>query len=518
MKKLICLLLTLALALSCTSALAKVEYSLLEKWQRQVDFGNGIKGTLTLNASGQAAWVQLLAPLADVPIELRAIHDGGAFQYRAYVEKDESMLGLTQLYGDGQTVYLKSELLPDTLLSLPIGGDALNTLAGATAQENPTLYSTMLNLLNIPQTTWDSKWIPALEPYETAIDMWLENYASAPSVLRGEDGSATVLVRYDVPAQAVKAEMKGLWANVLQDGTLLPLLQGEMNQNQQETYLDGNWQYYYNQVIDALPLEGSVILEREMTAKGDTLRTDMVFPLANGGWNSLAVHQTGESTTVSLLGTDKELAFELTKKASSESSASYAGKLRYVPADKAQKALAVAFTLAETKAASVDEDTRSHDITNWTLTISPDGEHVGEGWQEITPMELALQLHLHSKSQQSNPVTVDVDANVKLPDAKLAVNLHLITRSKWVMDTLPTDGAADVTTLSTEEVTQKLTDLGLNGLTVIQRMNQESTAEEQTAEPTDTAEPSVAPTDEAEPSAAPADTSEPSAEPTEGAK
>ncbi len=499
MKKLICLLLSMALVLACTPAMAKVEYTLLEKWQRQVDFGNGIKGTLKLNMSGQADWAALLAPLNGVPIELRAIHDGSSFQYRAYVEKGEELLGLTQLYGDGQAVYLKSDLLPDVLLTLPTGGDVLNTLAGVTEKENPSLYSAMLSLLNVPQTSWESKWVPALAPYETAVELWLEGYASSPSVLRSEDGSATVLVRYDLPADALKAEMKALWANVLQDATLLPLLQGETNQAQQQAYLDSNWLYYYEQIIDALPLEGSVILEREMTAKGDALRTDMTFPLAWNGWNSLTIHQAGKVTSIDLQGAGKQLAFETTQTAGSEDFAAYEGKLRYEPDDKEQKAIALAFTLAETKASSVDEDTRSHDRTTWAVTIKPDEEHNGEGWQEIQPAEVTLQLHMHSKSQQSNPVTVDVDASVKLADAALDISLHLITRSKWVMDTLPTDGAADVTALSQEELAQMLTDLGLNGLTMIQRMNQESAAEVTEA-------PTEAPTEvPAKPSAEPAE-------------
>lgn len=500
MKKLICLLLSVMLVALCTTAMAKVEYTLLEKWQRQVDFGNGIKGTLKVNVDGDADWAKLLAPLKDVPMEIRAIHDGDTFQYRLYVEKGEEMLGLTQLYGDQQTVYLKSDLLPDALLSLNAGGDVLNTLAGVTAQQNPSLYSAMLNLLNIPQTSWDGKWVPALKPYESAIELWLESYASSPSVLRGEDGSATVLVRYDVPADAVKAQLKGLWSNVLQDGTLLPLLQAQLNQAQQETYLDANWLYYYEQVIDALPLEGSVVLEREMTAKGDTLRTDMVFPLAQDGWSSLTIHQAEEATSFQLQGSEKELALDLEKTVSGDSG-NYQGKLRYVPADKAQKAAALAFTLVETKTTAVDEDTRSHDMTTWKLNIQPDGDYTGEGWETITPAEVNLQLHLHSKSQQSSPVTVAVSADVKLAEAQIAVELELMTRSKWVMDSLPTEGAVDVASLSTEEVTRKLADLGLNGLTMIQRMNQETaSAEEPVAEPA--VQPSEAP---AEPSAEPAE-------------
>lgn len=499
MKKLICLLLCLVLMLACTGAMAKVEYTLTEKWQRQVDFGNGIKGTLKLDVSGQADWAKLLAPISGVPVEIRAIHDEDSFQYRLYVEKDDELLGLTQLYGDGQTMYLKSDLLPDALLSLPTGGDVLNRLAGVAEDESPSLYSAMLNILNVPQTTWEGKWLPALEAYSNAIELWMENYASTPSVLRAEDGSATVLVRYDIPADGLKSQIKALWANVLQDETLLPLLTGQLNQAQQEAYLNTNLQYYYDQVIDGLSLTDNIVLEREMTAKGDALRTVMTFPLSQDGWQNLTISQNGKTTSIQVTGTDREFALEWTEMLETGSSTAYQGRVRYVPADKSRKAIAAAFSLVRTQTSSVDEDTRSHDMTTWTVKIQPDEAYTGEGWEDIQPAEVDLHLHLHSKSQQSSPVTVAVDVTIKLADAEIAVDLDLMTRSKWVMDDLPTEGATDVTTIPADELTQKLTDLGLNGLTMVQRMNQESAAQDTPAgEPTDepAAEPAEAATAE----------------------
>lgn len=516
MKKLICLLLCLMLTLTCATAMAKVEYTLMEKWQRQVDFGNGIKGTLKLNVSGQADWAKLLAPISDIPMEIRAIHDDESFQYRMYVENGEELLGLTQLYGDEQTVYLQSELLPDTLLSLPTGGDVLNRLAGVTAEESPSLYSAMLNILNVPQTTWEGKWLPALDAYSSAIELWLENYASAPSVLRADDGSATVLVRYEIPADGLKSQIKALWANVLQDATLLPLLKGQLNQAQQEAYLNTSLQYYYDQVIDGLPLSGSVILEREMTAKGDALRTAMTFPLAQDGWSSLTIRQADGVTSLDVQGTDKQLALELTETLATGSSAAYQGRLRYVPADKSQEAVAAAFSLVKTQSSSVDEDTRSHDRTVWTLNVEPDAEYTGEGWTDIQPMEINLSMHLHSKSQQSNPVTVEVNLAVKLAEAEIAVDLSLMTRSKWVMDNLPTEGALDVTTLPAEELTQKLADLGLNGLTMVQRLNQENASPEEPAAEA-TAEPVPATATELTDKPTEKPSAEATAEPTEAA-
>lgn len=471
MKKFLCLMMSLVLVLTATTAFAAVEYSLLEKWQRQVDFGNGVKGTLTVDVSGEAEWAKMLAPLNATSLEIRAIHSDENFQYRIYAEKGEELLGLTQLYGNAETIYLKSDLLPDTLLTLATGGDWMDRLMSE--GENPSLYSTMVNILNIPQTTWEGKWQPALSAYEAAIELWLENYASAPSVKRAEDGSATVLVRYDIPADAVKAEIKALWGNVLQDATLLPLLRTQMNEAQQAAYLNEHLKYHYDQVIDGLALNGNVVLEREMTAKGEAVRTDMTFPLDMNGFTGLQVKQQGSSTTVVLQGAECSLELEMDETANLGGSTSYQGKVRLIPADSAQQGVAAKFTLVEIKSSTTDEDTRSHDITNWMLKLEQDADYADESWTAFDPVEINAKVHLHSKSQQNMPTTLEVELGVKLLDAELSAVLEMKTSSPWVLDEQPTEGAVDVASYSEEERTQLFTDLGLNGLTVLLMMNQE---------------------------------------------
>lgn len=508
MKKLICLVLSVMLVLAALPASAAIEYSLWEKWQRQVDFGNGIKGTLTVDVAGEAEWVKLLAPLSGVPLQIRAIHDGDVFQYRLYAEKGEEMLGLTQLYGDGQAIYLKSDLLPEMLLSLTTGGDVMNRIAGVQEGESPSLYSAVMNIMNVPQTNWEGKWQPALSAYEEAIELWLESYASAPSVKRAEDGSATVLVRYDIPQEALKTQIKALWGNVLADATFLPLLQDQLNQAQQDAYLNPNLKYYYDQVIDALALDGNVVLEREMTAKGEAIRTEMIFPLDVEGWTQLHVKQVDKTTGFDLQGKDKQIVLEMTETDGNADSTAWQGRVRIIPEDKEKKAFAAAFTLVEVKSSSTDEDTRSHDISNWTVDLQPDAEYSGEGWVAFVPTELTARVHLSSKKLQSNAVTFDVDVTAKQAEAEVAVALHLSTRSKYVMDELPTEGAENIATMDEAERTQLFIDLGMNGLTVLQMLNQETVeaAPAETAEIAATEAPAVA--DDAETTEAPAATME----------
>lgn len=472
MKKFLCLMMCLVLVLTTATAFAAVEYSLLEKWQRQVDFGNGVKGTLNVAVSGEAEWAKLLAPLSGMPLQIRAIHADDNFQYRIYAEDGEEMLGLTQLYGNDEAIYLKSDLLPDTLLTLATGGDWMDRVMSK--GENPSLHSAAMNILSIPQTSWESKWLPALSAYEAAIELWLENYASAPSVKRSEDGSATVLVRYDIPADAVKAQIKALWGNVLQDAILLPLLRTQMNEEQQAAYLNEHLKYHYDKVIDDLALNGNVVLEREMTAKGDAVRTDMTFPLDMEGFTNLQVKQLGSTTTVVLTGAERSLELEWTETAALAGSTSYQGKVRMLPADAAQKGVAAAFTLVEIKSSTTDEDTRSHDVTNWVVKLEQDAEATGDSWTSFEPVEINAKVHLHSKAMQNMPTTMEIEMGVKRPDAELSAVLSLKTSSPWVLDNLPTEGAVDVAALTEEERAQKFIDLGMNGLTMLLMMNQEA--------------------------------------------
>lgn len=508
MKKLLCLVLSLMLILSSVSAYASIEYTLLEKWQRQVDFGNGIKGSLTLDVSGEAEWAKLLAPISGIPMEIRAIHDDPVFQYRIYASKGEELLGLTQLYGDDKAIYLKSDLMPETLLTLPTGGDVMNRLAKVQEGQFPSLYSAMMNILNVPQTSWEGKWMPALSAYESAIEIWLENYASAPSVMRDENGNATVLVRYDIPADAVKNQIKALWGNVLEDTTLLPLLTVQMNQAQQDAYLNPHLKYYYDQVVDGLALQGNVILEREMTAKGDPVRTDMLFPLDHDGWTQLKISQLDKTTSIDVQGKDQQFVLEISEAATVAGSKSYQGRVRYIPADKEQKAVAASFTLVDIKSASKDADGRAHDVNNWMVNVQPDAEFSGEGWENIEPFEVAIRVHMHSKSHQTNPVTIETEVTLKLKDAEITAALKLITRSKWVLDELPTEGAQDISAMDEKERAQFFTDLGMNGLTVLMMAGQGSATDgaveaeptavpaEVTAQPEATAQPSEAPAEE----------------------
>lgn len=471
MKKLISLVLAGILALFATTAFA-VEYTLPEKLQRQIEFGNGLKGTLRVSVEGDGEWVKLLSPMNGAEIQLRGIHKDDSFQYQAYTLNGEEQVGLTQLYGDSQTVYLRSELLPDMLLSLSTGGDVINKLLGGGEDENSTWYSAAMNLLTVPATSWEEKWLPVLDKYDNMMEMWLNDYAAEPIVNREKDTASTMTIRYDIPMEAMKAQTKALMELFLQDEELLTLLRAQLTPAQQAVYLNANLMHYYEQAIDSLDLGGTVSLEREMTTKGEMNGTTIILPLPenSNGWEQVTLEQQKETNIVTLDGEQASITFALEKTLSTAESAAYRGSLRIEPAEDSAQALSVAFTGTSIHSNTVDDDTRRHDVTTWSISIQPD-EGTDENAVSFEPISLQARIHLHSKQANLNATTLAIDCSAQLPGGAADVAFEIKTASPWVLETLPTTGAIAMETMTSEERIQALTDIALNGLVSLAAMN-----------------------------------------------
>ena len=84
MKRFWCLMVCLTLALTSVCALAAEEYTLPEKLQMQIEFGNGVKGAVMLTASGEGALTQALSVLNGMEIQIRGISLDWTYQTSFY--------------------------------------------------------------------------------------------------------------------------------------------------------------------------------------------------------------------------------------------------------------------------------------------------------------------------------------------------------------------------------------------------------------------------------------------------
>lgn len=518
MKKFLCLALCMALVFASATALA-AEYTLAEKWQRQVAFGNGVKGTINLSVSGEAEWAQLLSPLNGAEIEVRAIQKDGRKQYRLYAVKGEDLVGLTRLFSQDNELYLVSDLLPDVILRLSTGGDLINLLTGGKEGDAPNWYSAALSLMEIPETTWAEKWAPVLARYEKELELWLESFASAPSVKRDGD-TATVLARYDIPAEGLKAQMKALWQEMLTDAELQELMQGQLTPEQQQAYLNPGLQGYYDGLIDGLKLDDGVVLEREMTTKGEVVASTVTLPLDRmpGGWTALKLLQHEKETTLRLEGDESSLSLTLSQTVTTANSTAWSGMLRYE--DGNDLPLAVDFTLVKIATTSVDADSRSHQVTSWSLKAEQ-SQNAGAECRAFQPFAADLLIHMNSRNAQINPVNLEIGLTVKLEQADMEAKVSLTTHSPWVLDELPVGKEMNLAAMSESERGQVFADLGRNALVTMMSIKGDA-PEQETEQPIPTLEPAPSATPEPEPTevsaAKPTDTPAAAAteEPTEG--
>ena len=464
--RILCLL--LCLLLTCSTALA-ADYTLPEKMSRQIIYGSGVKGAMTLAVAGGAEWFDLLLPFTGSQLQVRYIYKDGQFQCQLYATDDqEQQRALTQAYGDETHLYLRSDLLPDTLLSLPMGTALMDTVFGSDS-ENPTFYSIVQAILSVPAEDWETDWTPALEPYETALEQWLTQFAADPSITQSDSGSSSMTLRYDIPADALKAAMKDMMGQALQDATLQNLLSPLLSDTQKAVYLNPSLGYFYDAVIDALPLTDDLTMVRKLSTRGELISSDLVMPLPENAnhWTSLTLTVTGAETALTLTGAEQAVTLALTESVVSENRTAWEGVFRYLPAEGTP--LSAAFTLDKEFTASTDEtDGRAHEITHWTLKAKPDLSHLAaddparENYADFDEITVDFSTHYSGRALDNNPTTLELTLSAQLPAVSLESEVALRTTSPWVFTPLSTDGAENMMELTGERVSELLTEFSRN--------------------------------------------------------
>lgn len=516
MKKFLCLL-TALMCLAATALAVELEYTLPEKFSQQVKFGSGVKGTVTLSASGGAQWLELLLPFTGTEMQIRAIQtkegshlsaiqraEGFEFQYQIFAQDEEGrQQATTWLYGDKTDAYIASDMLPDTILRIPQGGKLLEAILGSEG-DNPSIFSVIQSIADVDESMWQDAWLPAMKAYESALEMWMDNYAMEPTVLHKTDGSSSVLVRYEIPAVAVKAQMKAMMASLVQDQVLLSLLRPLMSVEQQAVYLNPALVYYYDAVIDALPLTGNVMLHRELSSLGGVLSTSVSLPLPenDGGWTEVEYDLTGTDTTLSLMGDKTTVTLLMGESASNAETTAWTGILRILPVE--GEKLSAAFSLRRSRTTSQDEAGYGHEQTSWVLEAQPDLNHLEaddearDEYVVFEPVNLSIDLHYYSKSKDNNPTTLEFGLSAHMPTFELALSGKIKTSNAWARENLPREGAEDLLTMPEDRKTLLAEQFTRNA-------TQTMTALYATPEPIATVEPTVEPT--AEPQDDPADVS-----------
>lgn len=294
-----------SLALLCTGAAAEtaddLSYTMSEKLMKQLSAGSGFVGTLTLSAAA-AAGREGDAFSTVKPLNLEwtyiqtaadeAMGTPGETRVRLTFDQSEYQQGSAELSLQNGAAYLKSSLLGDAWYLAGDGG--LQTLAAnsgaATALPGASELSLLKNLLPgavsflQPMAAYllnaeTGGMGDALQQYVTKIDFWLEGYRDSVQMIGLTDGASVMQIGYRLPSAAVKAQLKQLLIDLMNDETLLPMLRALMPAEQAALYLNPELQPYYFYAVDGLPLDGDLVIHRTVSFLGDTEELIVSMPL-----------------------------------------------------------------------------------------------------------------------------------------------------------------------------------------------------------------------------------------------
>ena len=465
MKRMIACVLAVLMLLPAVLASAAEVYTLSEKIALQMNDGSGLKGNMVLSATGEAEWAKTISAVAAGDYQLRTIKNGAGYLCELYAAEGDAKKAVTTLYIADGSVQATSELLPGIPLTMATDSALLDMIFGDSKAGNPTWYSAAANMLGIEAGEWNEAWEAALTPYYTDLEVWMLTY-SAPPVIREDANGETILeMRYEIPADAIGTQILSMLTKAVQDETLMTLLRSRMTDEQIDTYLSAERLYHYENVLKALPVQGSILLERKVTTLGIDLQSRITLPLTanNDGWQTLTIQDTAGDMVFTAVSGNRTVELSYAK-ADTEAGGLTTVTWKDIPAALAADSMAISWKLTIGKAVETrtDDDTRAHEITTWTINMEQDLSHLAEGdaarsfYAPIDAVNGTVVLHLSSKNSNSSPTTAAFDVNANIGNNTLTVTGQVKTAAPWVTANWKAVDGEEITAMEEDRRTELL--------------------------------------------------------------
>jgi hypothetical protein len=523
MKKLALRLLAIGLTLGLllTGAVAEtaagLDYTVEEKLVKQLQAGSGFEGTLTLEASAAAGREsEAFTTIQPLIFDLRYIYvradaeqsaenrltiallDGEKTTGTAEVSLAAGVLALkSSLFGDGWYTVGRS----DSAQTQGTGGALAQTVKAWTGQAAlPGLAAFAAGLAGKLDGSQAADWTALTEPYLTKIDVWLEGFRQNALLGKADDGSTTIEYKYDIPASAVKAQLKQMVMDLLADDSLVAALNALLPGDETETYLNPAQQNYYFYTIDELPLNGNLTISRKMSLMGETLALSLSLPLydSEGGAATLTYERNQgegdlpETNTVELASGNRRLRLAYQTYETLTGTTVYQGTVlrqplgaeafevdtQGTPESARQKTFSAAFTLTGSKATGTDAEGNDSLTREIQLTLTPDytpdvstdayatpTEAQQAEYATFTPLTFALQTAFTSGQAKNASTAVNCTLTVTGDELPQTVKLTLNgkTKGKWTPEAFDAQTATSLTDMDGAALTALLAQAGIKG-------------------------------------------------------
>jgi len=472
-----------------------------EKLTKQLNAGSGFIGTLTLNvtpAEGretdafstvkplQMDWTYIKVPAnADtgVPEESRLQLALNASEYQQ---------GSAEFSLRDGALYMKSTLLDDTWYLL--GDTVLQSMLGAAGLTNALpaasqllqtgglmsgtlpFFGNMAAYLIGADTAGMSD---AIEQYTTKIDFWLEGYRSSVQMQTLEDGASVMEIEYVLPAAAVKAQLKQLLIDLMNDETLLASLRALMPADQASLYLDPSLQPYYFYAVDGLPLDGDLRIHRVLSFLGDTIELSVTMPLydsVSGAATLVYTRKQGaadmpDEHTLSITGAGSRAELSFRTYDTITGTSVYQGTVLAEGAEQdgvKPQILWASFDLSTKSVTTRDLNGYETLIQNLKLSVAPAEIPKTEDasrYAAIPKADLSLDLSLASLTAKNAPM--DMTAKLSLSGEEMAQKITLelagSTTAKWSPEAFEPAAAVNLAAMPQNELASLMSQAVIKG-------------------------------------------------------
>lgn len=466
-----------AFLMLAASAVAE-DYTVAEKLYKQLWAGSGFGGTLSVEIDS-AAFRTSRPIMADADYIYVRETDADAAAHRLDLILMDGENATSAAYAqlkDGRLSFQADVLSPDWF-TLDLSGQteaAGTAVKHALAQTGmPALADTLL--MGASALRGNTELADALEPYLTRIDVWIEGYRQDAILSKQDDETTVMQVNYLLTPAAIKAQVKQLIVDLLNDEKVLPLLAEAIGEEQTSLYLNPALQDWYFDAVDSLPFPGDLTLSRTLAMTGETVELHLSLPMydAQAGVITLAYDRTRgtgdlpDENVIRMESAEKVVILTYQEYSSMTGVKVMQGTLVSQPAqdfavEDSAEVVEVTFTLKMGAAEARDEQDRDVYSCEYALSIAP----TEESTLRFDETEITLNAQFVSKQLKSAATEVTAQLNVTTGDTSVRLGFTGASRKKWEPEAVPQGTVIE--SLEQPEITELLPGAALRGLAVLE--------------------------------------------------
>jgi hypothetical protein len=494
MKRMMIRIISLGLMLMlCAGAAAQdaddLSYTMSEKLMKQLNAGSGFIGTLTLNATAaEGRENDAYSTVKPLVLDWTYIKLGGdeeaglpdETRLTLTLDVSEYQQGSAEISVQDGKIYMRSSLLDDNWYLL--GDHALQSVLGSAGiadvlpaasqfmrtggllSGTASFFSNMALYLIGGNT--DSM-TEAMEQYTTKIDFWLEGYRDSVQVDNLDDGTSVMEIAYRIPAAAVKAQLKQLLIDLMNDAALLTDLQSLMPKEQADLFLEPSLQPYYFYTVDELPLADDLVIRRVMSFLGETVELSVTMPLYDSVSGAVALTYTrkqgGEDmpydNTLKIEGEDSYAELTYRTYETITGTTMYQGTVvAGGPEENGEKPKPVRASFDLSLQSVTTKDLNGYETLNQSLKLSilpvetPDALEAAQ-YDTVPKTEFSLNISFASLAAKNAPT--DATMKLKLSGDDMAQEITLdfagATTANWTPEAFDRGQAVNLTDMSQEK-------------------------------------------------------------------